>query len=194
MYDLLLVVLLVLAILWRDDFLFLSSPPGRAPIPSARSGAVLTAGLPTHRRGAPTPDHERDHLSWLVASRIPRGTPTNFLDGSCRGDPEGSRRLVQLLGFAARSASCVVSASLTSSRNHYNTYPKIKQQKISSKISIFFGYYYFYLFLPVRRRETMKTFEYFFGCRLLRPPVTLPHIVFGLLVPRPWRPSPPPYG
>src|SRR6185436_20521314 len=51
-----------------------------------------------------------------------------------------------------------------------------------------------YLFLPVRRRETMNIFEYFFGPRVLRPPVTLPHIVFGLLVPRPWRPSPPPYG
>src|SRR3989344_5660102 len=51
-----------------------------------------------------------------------------------------------------------------------------------------------YLFLPVRRRETIKTLEYFFGCRVLRPPVTLPHMVFGLLVPRPCRPSPPPYG
>src|SRR3989338_6049118 len=51
-----------------------------------------------------------------------------------------------------------------------------------------------YLFFPVLRRETIKIFEYFLGWRVLRPPVTLPHMVFGRLVPRPCRPSPPPYG
>src|SRR3989344_8822233 len=51
-----------------------------------------------------------------------------------------------------------------------------------------------YLFFPVFLRETMNTLEDFFGVRVLRPPVTLPHIVFGRLVPRPCLPSPPPYG
>ncbi len=37
----------------------------------------------------------------------------------------------------------------------------------------------------VLRRVTMNTFEYFFGFRVLRPPVTLPYAVFGRLVPRP---------
>lgn len=58
----------------------------------------------------------------------------------------------------------------------------------------FFYFIYSYLFLPVFRRETINTFEYFLGVLVLRPPVTLPHIVFGLLVPRPCLPSPPPYG
>src|ERR1035437_9801621 len=67
----------------------------------------------------------------------------------------------------------------------------ISQQKnLHKEIFLFFVY----LFFPVLRRETINTFEYFFGPRVFLPPVTLPHIVFGLLVPLPCLPSPPPYG
>ncbi len=51
-----------------------------------------------------------------------------------------------------------------------------------------------YLFFPVFLREIINILEYFFGVRVLRPPVTLPHMVLGLLVPLPCLPSPPPYG
>src|SRR5271157_1366239 len=40
----------------------------------------------------------------------------------------------------------------------------------------------------------MNLFDRLFGSRVLWPPVTLPHMVFGFLVPRGWLPSPPPYG
>jgi len=48
---------------------------------------------------------------------------------------------------------------------------------------------------PTFRRETMNTFEYFFGARVFCPfPDGLPHLVFNLRSPIPCRPSPPPYG
>src|SRR3989338_10924768 len=48
---------------------------------------------------------------------------------------------------------------------------------------------------PTRRRVTINTFEYFFGCRVFWPlPEGLPHMVFARRSPRPWRPSPPPCG
>src|SRR5512147_2368555 len=40
----------------------------------------------------------------------------------------------------------------------------------------------------------MNTLECFLGVRVFLPPVILPHIVFGRLVPLPCLPSPPPYG
>src|SRR3989344_2533658 len=40
----------------------------------------------------------------------------------------------------------------------------------------------------------MSGLDHFFRLRVLCPPVTLPHLVFGFLVPRGCLPSPPPYG
>ena len=63
---------------------------------------------------------------------------------------------------------------------------------LACKISIFYACPF--LDLPVLRRETINIFEFFLGVLVLRPPVTLPHMVLGRLVPRPCLPSPPPYG
>src|SRR3989344_3759160 len=62
---------------------------------------------------------------------------------------------------------------------------------------VFFYFPKFYIlnsYLTFGLLWTIHLDDHFFGLRVLRPPVTLPHIVFGRLVPRGCLPSPPPYG